>query len=64
MAISNEQLREFKRLYKEHFGKDISDADALESATKLIDLVRTVYKPMTKNEFDKVQERRKSALKG
>ena len=55
--ISKEQLQDFKRLYKEHFGKDISDADALESATKLIDMLRVVYKPMTKEEFDELAKR-------
>lgn len=56
--ISKEKLDEFKFLYKKHFGKDISDAEALESATKLINLVRLVYKPMTKKEFEAVEKRR------
>jgi hypothetical protein len=60
--ISSEQLQEYKRIYKEHFGKDISDAEALESATKLISLVKAVYKPMTKKEFEFVEERRKATL--
>ena len=55
--ISKEQLQDFKSLYKEHFGKDISDADALESATKLIDMLRVVYKPMTKGEFDELAKK-------
>lgn len=56
MTILSEQLQEFKRLYKEHFGKDISDADALESATKLTDLVKAVYKPMKKEEFKELKK--------
>jgi len=54
--ISNEHIQEFKRLYKEHFRRDISDAYVLESATKLIDLVRAVYKPMKKEEFEELKK--------
>jgi rubrerythrin len=56
--ISKEHLDKFKELYKKKTGKDISDQDALESATKLINLVKAVYKPMTKDDYDKVQKRR------
>jgi hypothetical protein len=56
--ISKEQLEEFKKIYKKEFGKDISDKEALESATKLMRLVEIVYKPMTQEEYDKVQKRR------
>lgn len=58
--ISKERLEEFKRIYRKEFGKDISDQDALESATKLLNLLRVVYKPMTKEEFSKLEERRKN----
>lgn len=58
--ISKEQLEEFKRIYRKEFGKDISDQDALESATKLINLLEIVYKPMTKEEFSELEERRKN----
>lgn len=50
--ISKEQFDKFKEIYRKEFGKDISDQDALESATKLLDLLMVVYKPMTKEEFD------------
>jgi rubrerythrin len=56
--ISKEHLDKFKELYKKKTGKDISDQDALESATKLINLVKAVYRPMTKDDYDKVQKRR------
>lgn len=58
--ISNKQLEEFKRIYRKQFGKDISDQDALESATKLLRLMEIVYKPMTRDEFSKLEERRKN----
>lgn len=61
--ISNEQLEEFKRIYRKQFGRNISDQDALESATKLLDLLMVVYKPMTREEFSKLEERRKKIPK-
>lgn len=60
--ISKESLEEFKRIYRKQFGKEISDQDALEFATKLLRLMEIVYKPMTKEEFSKLEERRKKYL--
>jgi len=57
--ISQEELEKFKAIYKKRFGIDLPDQDALEKATKLFTLVKAVYKPMTKEEYDMVQKRRK-----
>ena len=56
--ISEERLKEFKKIYKKRFGKNLSDQSALEKATKLSRSVEIIYKPMTKEEYDKVQKRR------
>lgn len=56
--ISKEHFYKFKEIYKKKTGKDISDQDALESATKLINLVKAVYRPMTRDDYNKVQKRR------
>ena len=56
--ISKERLKEFKKIYKKRFGKNLSDQSALEKAIKLLRLVKIIYKPMTKEEHDKVQKRR------
>jgi hypothetical protein len=48
MMLSNEDIQEFKVLYKNHFGEDLSDDEALERATRLIELVRVVYTPIIK----------------
>ena len=52
--ISREQLEKFKQLYKEHYGVEISDVDALDSATKLLNLVRIVYEHAAKAEREKL----------
>ena len=46
--ISEEQLEEFKLIYKEEFGKEISDKEALDKALNLVNLMKIVYQP-TKN---------------
>ena len=56
--ISKEKLKEFKKIYKKRFSEDLSDQVALEKATKLLNLVKVVYQPMTKEEYGKVQQRR------
>lgn len=57
--LTDEQIEKYRELYKKHFGKEISKAEALEQGTKLINLIEAVYKPMTKEEFEKLEERRK-----
>ena len=61
--ISEKRLEEFKRLYKKHFNKDISDQEALESATKLLRLVEIVYQPITKKEYEKYKKTREEREK-
>ncbi|MCK9393221.1 MAG: hypothetical protein WCX30_01665 [Candidatus Paceibacterota bacterium] len=56
--ISEKALKDFKAIYKKQFDIELSDQDALESATKLLKLVEIIYKPMTKEEYEKVQKRR------
>ena len=46
-------------LYKKHFGKEISREEAYEQGAKLIRLVELIYKPMTEDEYRKLQKRRK-----
>ncbi|OHB06428.1 MAG: hypothetical protein A3B16_02330 [Candidatus Zambryskibacteria bacterium RIFCSPLOWO2_01_FULL_45_43] len=62
--LSQEQIDSFKKLYKKEFGKDLTDEEALEQATKLTRLVRLVYKPITKKEYAEYHKRRKRGLAG
>jgi hypothetical protein len=64
MTVSPKALEEYKEIYRKQFGKDISDTDALEQATKLLRLLEIVYKPMTEEEFAILEERRKSTQSG
>ena len=56
--LSNEQIRKFQALYKNIFGKEISQEEAFRQGAKLIRLVELIYKPMTETEYQKLQERR------
>lgn len=48
MQLSKEQLEQFKQLYKERFGEELSDKEALDQATNLVNLIKATYKPIRK----------------
>jgi hypothetical protein len=56
--ISEKALKEFKEIYKKEFDIELSDKDALEKATKLLNLMRAVYGPISKDDYEKLQKRR------
>jgi len=56
--LSDEQIVKFQTLYKNRFGKEISRKKAYEQGIKLIRLMRLIYKPMTKKEYNHLQKRR------
>jgi hypothetical protein len=62
MVISDEQLAEFQRLYKNRYGKEISKEKAYEQGIKLLRLLKRIYKPMTVEQFDAIQTRRAETL--
>ncbi|MCX6751928.1 MAG: hypothetical protein NTZ87_00265 [Candidatus Nomurabacteria bacterium] len=47
MVLSDENIKEFQALYKEHFGKDISKEDACNQGIKLLQLISIIYRPKT-----------------
>lgn len=57
--LTNEQVTKFQDIYRKRFGKEISRADALEKGIKLVRMMEIIYKPITKKEFNELQERRK-----
>ena len=46
--LSKEALDEFKKIYKEEKGEDISDELAMEEAISLLTLFDAVYRPIKK----------------
>jgi hypothetical protein len=59
LKISEAKLAEFKELYKNRFGIELSDSETLEKATKLALLFKTIYRPITKKQYEKTLERKK-----
>jgi len=57
--LSEEQITKFQKLYKNRFGVEISREEAYEKGVKLIRLVELIYKPITKDDYQKLQKRRK-----
>lgn len=57
--IEEKYLKEYKRIYKQKTGKDISDQEALRQFTKLTTLVKNVYQPITKKDYEKFQKKEK-----
>ena len=56
--LSDEQVTKFQVLYKQQFGREITKDEALEKGAKLVRMMQLIYKPMTKEEYEKVQKRR------
>ena len=46
MQLSREATEEFRALYREEFGHEISDEQARAMGEKLVDLFRVIYRPM------------------
>jgi len=57
--LSKESLEEYKRIWKKVFNEDISDDKALETATKLLRLMRVVYGPIAQEDVDMIEKRRR-----
>lgn len=43
--LSDQQIREFQKLYQQEFGEPIDQGKARVIATQLVDLVRAIYQP-------------------
>lgn len=59
MTLTKEDIAKFKEIYKKETGEDISDEEALDSATSLVEMVRLVYKPIKKADFEKYSKETK-----
>ena len=45
MVLSDENIREFQTIYKDHFGTEISKEEACANGLKLLQLIRILYTP-------------------
>ena len=49
VMISKKALAEFKKIYKTEFGLELSEADALAKATRFLNLMRVIMRPIPEN---------------
>jgi hypothetical protein len=60
--LTENQIQEFMRLWKDRFGHEISRKDAFEQGTKLVRLFELIYQPMTVSDYEIIQRRRASHI--
>ena len=61
--LLDHHIQKFKEIYKAKFGIELTDDQAREKGDKLYRLMKLIYKPMTKEEFEKVSERMEQIAK-
>ncbi len=62
MVLSDEDITKFQTLYKSELGLEITKEDAYEKGIKLLQLMSTIYKPMTQDEYELIQRHRKETI--
>lgn len=53
MQLSDKHILQFQKLYQEEYGIALSHKEALERGSKLVDLFRIIYKPITEENYQK-----------
>jgi len=49
MRLSRETIEEFRKIYKQEFGEDITDKEAYDKFLRLVNLLRVVLKEPSPN---------------
>lgn len=62
MVLTDADIQKFQALYRSEFGMEISAEEAYEKGIKLVRLMSAVYRPMTKEQFEKIQKHRIDTL--
>jgi hypothetical protein len=56
MGLSKEAIEEFKRIYQEEFGKEISDKEAKEMGGSLLSLFKIICRPLPQDDKEDGKE--------
>jgi len=59
MSLSKEAIEEFKKIWKEDFGKEISDQEAYESGSNLVNFFKLLYEIDQRNKRDGTASKQK-----
>ena len=57
MDITEKDVKDFQKLYKSKFGKDIDPQTARHKLTMLVLQMKTVYQPITQEQVDELARR-------
>ena len=60
MVLSDDNIKKFQDIYLEKLGKDIPKEDAYEQGIKLLTLMKSIYRPMTIEQLENVEQHRKN----
>ena len=60
MELTAKAIEEYRAIYKELNGRDLSDEQALEQATRLLFAFQLVYRPIPKDEQEVYNKIKKS----
>ena len=62
MVLTDADIEKFQALYRSELGMEISAEEAYEKGIKLVRLMSAVYRPMAKEQFEKIQKHRIDTL--
>jgi len=57
--LGDSDIEAFREIYRTEFGKEINKEDAYEKGIKLLRLVELVYKPITLEQYKRLQQHKK-----
>ncbi len=57
MDITDEDVKDFQKLYKSKFGKELDSQTARHKLTMLVLQMKTVYQPITKEQVEELARR-------
>jgi len=57
--IEDKYLIKYKEIYKRKIGRDIPDQEVVRQFNKLVMLVKNVYQPIKKEDYEKFQKENK-----
>lgn len=58
MHITDSHLQKFMDLYELRFGESITKEEALRKGLKILRLIKTLYEPMTQEEFERLKSKK------
>lgn len=52
MRLSKKAVEEFQQIYEDEYGQKINTSDAFEMGTRLLNLMKAIYRPIPQMQMD------------